>query len=121
MNPYTCPPSSSAKITSSGLMRSAWENTVGATTWPSICCSAVKAMVSHTASSGSPLNSAMSTGGAAPIAGPTYGISSANPYHAPKKIAYVLPSGNTPSDPITHSSNPALVPMISENRNCPRT
>ena len=31
------PPSSSAKITSSGLIRSAWPKTCGATTWPSIC------------------------------------------------------------------------------------
>jgi hypothetical protein len=27
---------------SSGLIRSAWPNTFGATMWPSICCSAVK-------------------------------------------------------------------------------
>ena len=89
--------------------------------WPSICCSAVNAIVSHSASSGSPLNSAISTGGPAPIAGPTYGISSANPYQAPKNSAYVLPSGKMPSEPSTHSITPALVPMISENRSWPRT
>ena len=108
-------------MTSSGLIRSACEKTVGATMWPSICCSAVNAIVSQSASSGSPPTSAISTGGAAPIAGPTYGISSANPYQAPKNSAYVLPSGNIPSEPSTHSINPALVPMISENRNWPRT
>ena len=102
-------------------MRSACEKTVGATMWPSICCSAVKASVSHRASSGSPLNSAISTGGKAPIAGPTYGISSATANQAPKKRAYVLPSGKMPSEPSTHSSRPALVPMISEKRSCPRT
>ena len=121
MKPYTWPPSRSAKITSSGLIRSACENTVGATMWPSICCSPVNAIVSHSASSGSPLNSASSTGGAAPIAGPTYGISSANANQAPKNSAYVLPSGKIPSDPSTHSSTPALVPMISENSSWPRT
>ena len=62
---------SRAKITSSGLIRSACEKTVGATMWPSICCSAVNMIVSHRASSPSPLKSAISTGGAAPIAGPT--------------------------------------------------
>ena len=60
-------------------MRSACANTVGATTWPSICCSAVNAITSQTASSGSSLNSATTSAGAAPIAGPTYGISSAKP------------------------------------------
>ena len=34
------PPTSSAKITSSGLIRSAWPKICGATTWPSICWSA---------------------------------------------------------------------------------
>src|SRR4029079_16469301 len=70
MKPYICPPSSSAKITSSGLMRSAWPNTLGATTWPSICCSAVNMIDSHSASSGSPQNSAITRGGKAPTAGP---------------------------------------------------
>ena len=121
MKPYSWPPSSSAKITSSGLMRSAWPNTFGATTWPSSCCSAVNAIVSHSASIGSPLNSAISTGGPAPIAGPMYGISSANAYQAPNASAYVLPSGKMPSEPSTHSSTPALVPMIAENSTCPRT
>ena len=81
----------------------------------------MNAIVSHSASSGSPLNSAISTGGPAPIAGPTYGISSANAYQAPKNSAYVLPSGKMPSEPSTHSITPALVPMISENRSWPRT
>ena len=93
----------------------------GATMWPSICCSAVNAITSHSASSGSPLKSAIITGGNAPIAGPMYGISSANPYQAPNATAYVLPSGKTPSEPSTHSSTPALVPMISENSSWPRT
>ena len=70
MKPYICPPSSSAKITSSGLMRSAWPNTFGATMWPSICCSAVNMIASHSASSGSLLKSAIITGGKAPTAGP---------------------------------------------------
>ena len=52
-------------------MRSACPNTFGATMWPSICCSAVNMIVSHSASSGSPLNSAIITGGKAPTAGPT--------------------------------------------------
>ena len=112
---------SSAKITRMGLIRSAWENTVGATMWPSICCSAVNMIASHTASSASPLNRATTIGGSAPIAGPTYGISSAKPYQAPNTSAYVLPSGKTPNAPITHSAMPALVPMITENRSCPRT
>ena len=71
MKPAICPPSSKAKITSSGLSCSAWPNTLGATTWPSSCWSAVKAMISHTASSGLSLSAAMTTGGKAPIAGPT--------------------------------------------------
>ena len=99
--PAICPPSSSAKITSSGLIRSAWPNTFGATTWPSSCCSAVKAMISQTASIGLSLSAAITTGGNAPIAGPTYGISSAKPNHAPNAIAYVLPSGKIPSEPST--------------------
>ena len=69
------------------MIRSAWEKTAGATMWPSICCSAVNMIVSHSASSGSPENSAIRTGGAAPIAGPTYGISSAKPNQAPKTSA----------------------------------
>ena len=106
-------------MTSSGLIRSACENTVGATMWPSICCSTVNMIVSHSASSGLSENSAMSTGGAAPIAGPTYGISSAKPKNAPKTSAYVLPSGNTPSEPMIQSITPALVPMISREQQLP--
>ena len=102
-------------------MRSAWPKTFGATTWPSSCCSTVKAMISQTASSGSSLSAAMTTGGNAPIAGPMYGISSAKPNHAPNATAYVLPSGKIPSEPSTHSISPALVPMIRLNRNWPRT
>ena len=68
-------------------MRSAWAKTFGATTWPSSCCSAVKAMTSHSASIGSPPNSAARIGGAAPIAGPMYGISSAKPKNAPNASA----------------------------------
>ena len=52
MKPAIRPPTSSAKITSSGLIRSAWPNTFGATTWPSSCCSTVNAMISQTASIG---------------------------------------------------------------------
>ena len=68
-------------------MRSACPNTFGATMWPSICCSAVNAITSHSASSGSGLNSAIMTGGNAPTAGPMYGISSAKPKNAPNANA----------------------------------
>jgi hypothetical protein len=44
-------------------------------------------IISHTASIGLSENSAISTGGAAPIAGPMYGINSAKPNHAPKTSA----------------------------------
>ena len=74
---------------------------MGATTWPSICCSAVKAMISQTASSGLSLSAAISTGGKPPIAGPMYGISSAIPNQTPNATAYVLPSGKIPSEPST--------------------
>ena len=53
-------------------------------------------MISHTASIGLSLSAAMTTGGRPPTAGPTYGISSAKPNHAPKATAYVLPSGKIP-------------------------
>ena len=108
-------------MTSSGLMRRACEKTAGATMWPSICCSAVNMIVSHNASSGSPEKSAISTGGAAPIAGPMYGISSANPNQAPKTSAYVLPSGKMPIVPMIQSAIPALVPMMIEKSSWPRT
>ena len=121
MKPPSWPPISSAKMTSNGLMRSAWPNTCGATTWPSSCCRTVKAMISHTASSGLSLSAAITTGGIAPMAGPTYGISSAKPYQAPKPTAYVLPSGKIPSEPNRNRSSPALVPMITLNRSWPRT
>ena len=39
--------------------------------WPSICWRPVNMSASHSASSGSPLNSAIITGGKAPTAGPT--------------------------------------------------
>ena len=59
-------------------------------------------IVSQSASAGLSENSAIRTGGAAPIAGPTYGISSAKPNQAPKTSAYVLPSrehAERPRDP----------------------
>ena len=78
-------------------------------------------MISQTASIGVSLSAAIRTGGKAPMIGPTYGISSAKANHAPKAIAYVLPSGKIPSEPRTNSIRPALVPMIRLNSNWPRT
>ena len=74
-------------MTSSGLIRSACEKTVGATMCPSICCSTVNMIASQSASTGLSEKSATNSGGAAPIAGPTYGISSAKPKNAPKTRA----------------------------------
>ena len=45
-----------------------------------------------------------------PIAGPTYGISSAKPNHAPNAIAYVLPSGKIPTSRAGTASAPRWCP-----------
>ena len=71
---------------SSGLMRSEWPNTCGATTWPSSCWSARNSSATQTALSGSS-NSATRIGGIAPSTGPMYGMSSISPKKAPKNSA----------------------------------
>ena len=70
MMPWTCRPSSSAKITSSGLMRSVWPKIWGATTWPSSCCRPMKVSVTQSAEIGS-VKSATTIAGSAPRIGPT--------------------------------------------------
>ena len=60
-------------------------------------------------------------GGIAPSHGPMYGISSVIATHAPKSAAYLSAPGTQPSVPSSHMPSPALVPMISESSNCPRT